>query len=107
VGSGEPRAEVSLRTSSGDIHVNWLPQSVRDAIPMPPPVPEIPRMPEVPSPVQEPAPTTPTGATRNETDSLVDERQVVLESLSRGEISVDEADALLSSIEARKTYPRG
>ncbi len=108
VGSGDPRAEVSLRTSSGDIRINWLTQSSRrDAIPMPPPVPNVPEVPSEPN----------VSATRTDSDSdetTVDsspqsrenEWQAVLESLANGEITVEEADALLESIEGRRANAR-
>jgi DUF4097 and DUF4098 domain-containing protein YvlB len=100
VGSGDPRAEVSVRTSSGDIRVHWLPHAAVEPIPMPAPV-ESPATPPVP-PHPPAIPREPDVRADNESAGL-DERQAVLESLARGEISVDEADALLETIESRRS----
>jgi hypothetical protein len=105
VGSGEPRADVSLRASSGDIRIHWLQSVAADPIPMPPPVPAVPEPPT--SPVAPSAPDVPDAPATSDTDAGRDvssekEWQAVLESLQNGEISVEEADALLQSIQSRQ-----
>lgn len=104
VGTGEPRAEVSLRTSSGDIRVNWLHASTAtDSISTtspgsdPPPSSNAPRMngsAEDPGPPVETDDDQPAGA-------LDEEWKAVLESLANGELTVDEAEELLGAIERR------
>jgi DUF4097 and DUF4098 domain-containing protein YvlB len=112
VGEGEPRAEVSLRTSSGDIRIRWLSQAASQAIPMPPPVPDVPQPPEPPRPPGAPVPPIPpvppespdeVDTTSKKDAGGKDEWQEILESLANGEISVEEADALLGSLESRRT----
>lgn len=106
VGSGEPRAEVTIRTASGDIRLHWL-QTPADAIPMPPPVPVPPAV-TAPSP----PPVSPVRASESREQprqdaalvSSSDERADVLEALARGEITVDEAETLLDRIEARDPH---
>jgi hypothetical protein len=98
VGSGEPRAEVSVRTSSGDIRIHWLQAAATSAVPMPPPAPQAPAPPDVPvtSSSDESQAETP-----RDPNALPDERQAVLDALARGEISIEEADALLTHIDVR------
>jgi hypothetical protein len=101
VGNGEPRAEVSVRTSSGDIRIHWLQQRVAAGpIPMPPPVPTVPRVPGVPTPPE------PSRASREDAtdeglpdDTRDDQRQAILDSLAKGEITVEEADVLLAYLD--------
>lgn len=89
VGNADERAEVSVRTSSGDINIHWLSATESEAIPMPPPVPDV--------PTPSPTPVKP-GARLSSPSADQDlETKAVLEALSRGEISVEEAEALLGS----------
>jgi hypothetical protein len=102
VGSGEPRADVSVRTSSGDIRLHWLQAVATEPIPMPPPVPEVPVPPTPPTPPTVPggpADAAPDVGTESPTPN---DTEAILESLSRGEISVDEAEALLASFQTRR-----
>jgi hypothetical protein len=95
VGSGEPRADVSLRTSSGDIRINWLPTAATDPIPMP-----------------ASSSTESSSASVNQLsgqDEAVesatgsdDDWRSILESLQNGEISIEEAEVLLQTIEPRE-----
>jgi hypothetical protein len=103
VGSGEPRAEVSLRTSSGDIRLHWLATAVVDSPepPVPPTPPQPPRPPTPPSPGAHASVSTQESSEAEFKQSASDQRAVVLQALARGEITVDEADVLLERIENR------
>jgi hypothetical protein len=106
VGSGEPRADVSLRTSSGDIRIHWLQTVAAEPIPMPPPVPAAPEPPAPPVPPAAPSipGTSAEEGNRQESGASSDSQwQAVLESLQNGEISVEEADALLQSLQSRRS----
>lgn len=70
IGTGEPRAEVSIRTSSGDVRLSWLDESVR-------------------------AESAEGARSGRESDSDRSVELEILNALSREEISVDEADILL------------
>ncbi len=102
VGESDERAEVSVRSSSGDIQIHWLAASEGDAIPMPPPVPNVPEVPDVPPVPEVQSIGTSTGTSHQSSDPDRDTREV-LDALSRGDISVEEAEALLASIQQRSS----
>jgi hypothetical protein len=101
IGTGEPRAEVSVRTSSGDIRIHWLQQRIAaQPIPMPPPVSSVPRAPGVPTPPEpSSAPREDATADSSQGSSQDDQREAILDSLAKGEITVEEADLLLAYLD--------
>jgi hypothetical protein len=79
IGSGDQRADVSLRTASGDIQIRWLELNPPD--------------------LSTAGVALSSGSVAREvTDLEGDATRAVLEALARGDISVDEADRLLSRI---------
>ena len=103
VGSGEPRAELSVRTSSGDIRIHWMQGASSTALPMPSP-PDPPETPQEPPAPPEPPTPDRSGARASGGDGEQapnDEWRQILESLANGEITVEEADALLDTLESR------
>lgn len=94
VGSGEPRADVSVRTATGDIRLYWLATAAKAQASAPePPVP-----PEQPAPIELP------GSSVGQEDhadrpTAGDPRQEILEALAAGVITLEEADDLLEKVE--------
>ena len=103
----DPRAEIELETGHGDIgaHLYGAPPAVAGElpglaadVPLPAPdrpraeTPEVPAEPTVPTPPSTPPP--PPAKTESNTTALR-----ILESLAQGEISVQEAESLLRSLE--------
>lgn len=102
VGTGEPRAEVSVRTSSGDIRVHWLQFSAgTGATPTSSPVSNPPPSSKSPSAEGSAGAPARSGDDQPASAPAEDEWKAVLESLSRGELTVDEAEQLLGAIERR------
>lgn len=95
IGEGEPRAEVSIRTGSGDIRLYWLDVPARrpDGTPRTPP----------PAGEHATAASRTPGAEHSGDASSATAKEI-LEALSRGEITVEEADALLSKIDGSEGH---
>lgn len=89
------RAEITLRTSSGDIRVNWSSDK-----PAPPPVPQRPAEPmtsdAIPIPVRAPEPPQRPDVPEDIFDD--DRRRVILSALADGSLSIEEAGQLLDAL---------
>jgi alkylhydroperoxidase family enzyme len=93
---------VNIKTASGDIRLHWLPASaVPVAIPVPAPATAVPDVPEPPN-RPEPSNHQPAESSDHHADesSARDARGEILEALARGEITIEEAEALLTQLEA-------
>ena len=98
-GTGDPRADVTIRTASGDIRLHWL-QMGTTAVPMPAPAPivsAVPPVPETPEPGESGDTDIQDDADRDTEEA--DPRTAILDALARGEITVEEADVLLRQLE--------
>lgn len=93
------RAELTLRTTSGDIRLLWSHEPVATPMPTERPLASEPTIP-IPIPVPAPAPTQPRADEPTIEDLFVDDdrRRVILSALADGSLSVEEASRLLDAM---------
>lgn len=111
IGTGEPRAEILIRSGQGDVTLRWLasrapsspaaaPEPPTPPQPQPADTPSAPAEPAGPTVSAEPAAATTRTAGTETSEQRMSER-AVLEALARGEISVAEAEELLELLSRR------
>jgi hypothetical protein len=99
------RAEITMRTTSGDIRLQWSSEPVPTTAPPPSAKPE----PGAPIPVPAPAPKRPNNDDPTPHDLFDDDdrRRVILNALADGSLSVEEASRLLDAMGAPSGSPNG
>jgi len=92
------RAEITMRTTSGDIHVEWSNAPATTAAPAPSAA-SVRSTPQEPIPVPAPAPSQPRHDDPMPQDLFDDDRRrVILNALADGSLSVEEASRLLDAM---------